>query len=100
VWSLLAWQYDGPFSLRAAPRPAPFYAIRVHDPAGVDRTLLYVPRRHAVRLWQSRVPPYRRGNPPYWRTLPAAVEGMFVRVVRGLAPRRAPSAWRLVPPVP
>jgi hypothetical protein len=100
VWSLLAWQYDGPFAVRPAPRPAPFYAIRVRDSTRLDWTIVYVPRRHAVRLWQSHVPPYRQGVGPYWRTLPASAETVFARVVAPLAPRGAPRSWRLVPRVP
>jgi hypothetical protein len=96
VWSLFAWQ-DAPFAIRAAARPAPFYGIRLHDTSGIERTIVYVPRRHAVRLWQSSVPPYAQGIGPYWRTLPAQAEVVFRRRVRGLVPRSAPHDWRLVP---
>jgi hypothetical protein len=94
VWPFLAWQYV-PFSARRAPAPAPYYSIRLHEPTGIRWVLLYVPRRHVVRFWQSRVPPYSQGIGPYWRTLPASAERVFRRVVRGLAPRAAPDNWRL-----
>jgi hypothetical protein len=96
VWPLLAWQYDGPFALLSAPRPAAFYSIRLHGPSGVDRTVIYLPGRHVVRLSQSRTPPYDRGIGPYWRTLPASADASFRRAVRGLAPLRPPPDWRHV----
>jgi hypothetical protein len=94
VWPLLSWQYV-PFSIRRTPVPAPYYSIRLHDPTGIKWVLLYVPKQHAVRFWQSRVPPYSQGIGPFWRTLPANAERVFRRVVRGLAPRVAPDDWRL-----
>ena len=92
VWPLLSWSHV-PFSSRPAPAPAPYYSIRLHDPSGIRWVLLYVPRRHAVRIWQSRVPPYSEGVGPYWRTLPASSERAFRRVVRNLIPRAAPRNW-------
>jgi hypothetical protein len=94
VWPLLSWQ-DAPFSARGAPSPAPYYSIRLHDPTGITWVLIYVPRRHAVRIWQNRVPPSSQGLGPYWRTLPASAEPVFRDAVRGLVPRRAPRNWRL-----
>jgi hypothetical protein len=96
VWPLLAWEYDGPFALLPAPRPAAFYSIRLHDPSGVEWTVLYLPGRHVVRLSQSRTPPYDRGTAAYWRTLPASADASFRRAVRGLAPLPAPAGWRRV----
>jgi hypothetical protein len=93
VWPLLSWQY-APFAERDAPAPAPFYSIRLREPTGVRWVLLYVPERHAVRIWQSRVPPYSQGIGPYWRTLPASGERALRRAAGRLAPYAAPAAWR------
>ena len=93
VAPLLAWQWV-PFRTRSAPAPAPYYSIRLHDPGGIDWEFLYVPRHHAVRFWQSRVPPYAQGIGPYWRGLPASAERVFARAVRGLRPLAAPLHWR------
>jgi hypothetical protein len=92
VWPLLSWSY-APFSSRTAPAPAPYYSIRLDDPSGIKWVILYVPTRHAVRIWQSRVPPYPEGVGPYWRTLPASADRVFRRAVGRMQPRLAPPAW-------
>ena len=94
VWPLLSWSF-APFVTRPAPAPAPFYTIRLRDRSGIRWELLYVPKRHAVRFWQSRVPPYSQGVGPYWRTVPESAEDVFRRAVGKLSPRIAPQSWRL-----
>ena len=93
VQPLISWWYT-PFSSRRAPRPAPYYSIAIRDPSGVRWSLLYVPSRRAMRIWQNRVPPYNQPIGPYWRDVPAAAVSGLGRVAAGLKPYAAPSAWR------
>jgi|tagenome__1003787_1003787.scaffolds.fasta_scaffold18574098_1 hypothetical protein len=96
VAPLLGWQSTG-FSERAAPQPAPYYTLRVSDrSAGIRWGLVYVPRRHAMRIWQNRIPPYDEGVGVYWRTLPAAAEPAFRAVLQTLRPHAAPRRWASV----
>lgn len=79
------------FAQRPAPRPAPFFRIvlRQSIPDGgepVTWTLLYVPQRGAMRIVQSRVPPYAAGVGPYWRTVPASARAALARATEGTTP--------------
>jgi len=93
----LFWSWwSEPFSQRRAPRPAPFFRLVVRQaaPAPITWTLVYAPRRNAMRISQSRVPPYSTGIGPYWRTIPASVRAGLLRVTRELTPFPAAPNWR------
>jgi hypothetical protein len=90
VQPIFSW-WSVPFASRAAPGPAPSYSIRVRDPSGVTWVLLYVPNRHAIRIWQSRVPPDSQPIGPYWRTVPMSAEPVLRRLVRRVGPHAAPA---------
>ena len=92
VWPLLSWT-STPFKPRAAPRPAAYYSIRVSDPTGIKWTLLYVPSRRMMRIWQSRVPPYSEPIGPYWRIVPRTAVPQIVRAVAHVRPYAAPKRW-------
>ena len=92
VWPLLSWTYT-PFKPRAAPRPAPYYSIRVRDPSGIKWTLLYVPSRRMMRIWQSRVPPYSESIGPYWRVVPRLAVPQIAKAVARVRPYAAPKRW-------
>jgi hypothetical protein len=93
VSSLFVWQ-SGPFTPRAAPRTAPYYSIRISGGGSDVRwVVLYVPSRHAIRVWQNRMPPYRDSVAPYWRTLSSGDEQVYRRTVRDLRPLAAPHRW-------
>jgi len=82
----VSWWSD-PFGQRA-PAVAPFFRIVVRhsEPEPVTWTLLYVPRHDAMRITQSRVPPYRTGSGPYWRQVPLAARGFLRAATRGMTP--------------
>ena len=92
VAPLLSWTYT-PFKPRAAPRPAPYYSIRVSDPSGIKWTLLYVPSRRMMRIWQSRVPPYSESIGPYWRVVPRPAVPQIAKAVARVRPYAAPKRW-------
>jgi hypothetical protein len=93
VQPLISWWYT-PFSQRGAPRPAPYYAIKLRDPSGIRWVLLYVPGRHAMRIWQNRVPPYNQAFGPYWRTVPRTAMRAIARLVSKVRPYGAKRSWR------
>lgn len=93
VQPLISWWYT-PFAPRAAPRPAPYYSIRLRDPSGIRWSLLYVPARRAIRIWQSRVPPYHQSIGPYWRTVPSSAVPAIRWLLQKLSPHAAPARWR------
>ena len=91
--------WSRPFTERPTPVPAAFFRIvlRQDAPDGhqpIKWTLLYVPQRSAMRILQSRVPPYAAGVGPYWRTVPPTARSALARATRGITPFRAPTAWR------
>jgi hypothetical protein len=92
VQPLMSWWWT-PFARRGAPAPAAYYSIRIHDPAGINWVLLYVPARRAMRIWQSRVPPYNESIGPYWRTIPRSAGRGLEAVVRPVRPFAAPRKW-------
>jgi hypothetical protein len=98
VRPFLSW-WDEPFAERRAPRPAPFFRVVLHQ-AGPDAreavtwTLVYVPSRNAMRITQSRVPPYRAGVGPYWRPIPVTARVALRRATAGARPYPASVAWR------
>ena len=93
-----AW-WDTPFTERAAPRPAPFFRLVVtqaspHVGRKITWTLLYVPARNAMRISQSRVPPYSAGMGPFWRTIPITARAGLRRATAALTPFRPSSHWQ------
>jgi hypothetical protein len=90
---VVSWWYT-PFVSRAAPAPAPYYSIRLRDRSSAKWVLVYVPRRHAISVWQRRVPPDGRPIGPYWRTVPKSADPAIRRFVRNLSPYVAPACWR------
>jgi hypothetical protein len=93
VSSLFAWGIV-PAAARSAPRPAPYYSIRIAGGGSDVRwTVLYVPSRHAIRISQNRVPPYRDTVGPYWTTLSRSDQRVFRHAVRSLRPLAAPGRW-------
>jgi hypothetical protein len=90
---LISWWYR-PFSHRSAPAPAPLYSIALRDPSGIRWSLLFVPARRAIRIWQSRVPPYNQPIGPYWRTVPGAALPAIGRLGRKITPFAAPTRRR------
>lgn len=92
-----AW-WSRPFTERSAPAPAPFYRVvlRQETPDGlkpVTWTLLYVPRRAAMRIAQNRVPPYAAGVGPYWREVPGSARAALDRATQGVTPFPASPVW-------
>lgn len=90
--------WSRPSAQRPAPRPAPFFRIVLRQgvPDGeepVTWTLLYVPQRAAMRIVQSRVPPYAAGAGPYWRTVPGTARAALQRATRNVAPFAASPSW-------
>src|SRR5919204_4324531 len=62
VYALTDAQWQ-PFTLLAAPRPAPYFLVVLYapDPLGFSWTVAYVPSRHAVKIW------LHNGAGPSWR---------------------------------
>jgi hypothetical protein len=91
LWGIYGW-WGQSFSLRGAPRPAPFYRLRLRG-GGVTMSLLYVPKRSAMRIaWRSSVP--GQGEmAPYWRTVPRDAARRIERFTRDLGPNPTPSRW-------
>ena len=94
----MSW-WSRPFAQRPAPRPAPFFRIvlRQDAPDGqvpITWTLLYVPKRDAMRIAQNRVPPYAAGVGPYWRTVPGTAVAALERATEGITPYPASPVWR------
>ncbi|MDX6439498.1 MAG: hypothetical protein QOF45_2081 [Gaiellaceae bacterium] len=91
--------WSTPFSEAPAPKPAPFFRVvaRQSAPDGlgtVTWTLLYVPQRHAMRITQSRVPPYSTGIGPYWRTIPRSARAALLRATKDIKPFLPSSSWQ------
>ena len=91
--------WDTSFTQRTSPRPAPFFRVVVRqatpDPTkSITWTLLYVPSRNALRITQSRVPPYESGIGPYWRAIPATARAGLRRATASLNPYPGSSGWR------
>jgi hypothetical protein len=91
----VSW-WNIPFTQRPAPKPAPFFRIilRQFEPDPITWTLLYVPRRKAMRITQTRVPPYQAGVGPYWRTVPAAARARLVTTTYRIKPYPPSLDWR------
>lgn len=84
-----------PFTQLRKPKPARFYRILVRqaEPEPITWSLVYVPARNAMRLTQSRVPPYATGIGPYWRTVPAPARRGLRDATRGTTPYPASAAY-------
>jgi hypothetical protein len=91
VYSLMDAQWQ-PFTLLAAPRPAPYFLVVLYapDPLGFSWTFAYVPSRHAVKIW------LHNGAGPSWRRTSPALRAPLEAAVRGLTPYRAPRSWARV----
>jgi hypothetical protein len=94
VARLLDW--TGPsFTLADVPGPAPYYRITFRDDGRAFMTLLWVPSRHRMRVFQPTVYPFAPGSThPYWRPVSAKGAAVLGQAVGGLRPFRAPSTWR------
>lgn len=95
--------WSEPFSQRRQPRAAPFFRTVVEYQAPDGRepirwTLLYVPAHDAMRVAQSRVPPYATGIGPYWRTVPESARAGLARTVAGLTPYLPSQSWQTCVP--
>jgi hypothetical protein len=98
AWAPITSWWWTPFTERPAPRSAPFFRFVARQAAPdalgpVKWTLLYVPQRHAMRITQSRVPPYSTGVGPYWRTIPLSARAALLQATDGVKPYRAPTRW-------
>lgn len=92
-----SWWFE-PFAERPAPKPAPFFRVVVRQSAPdgltpVTWTLLYAPQRNAMRIRQSRVPPYSTGIGPYWRTVPTSARPALARATAAVKPFAASRSW-------
>jgi hypothetical protein len=93
VDSFFEWWSVG-FHDLAVPAPARYYAIRWHDDTfDVDYLLLYVPSRHIMSIWQSRVPPYPQAIGPYWRSVPRYEWRPLDRILSAISPHKAQPRW-------
>ncbi len=86
-----------PFTLRAAPRAAPFYTAVITGPApaGFCWRLVFVPSRRVLRVENAGT--YRAGDPvagTYWRSVSQAYARRFTRAAAGLAPHAPAARWR------
>jgi hypothetical protein len=82
-----ALQFNEPFNLLDAPRPAPFYRIafgRSYGP-GFPQRYLYVPSRDRIRVDGAGL--------SYWRSVPRGARGALERMTHGLRPYPAPRRW-------
>jgi hypothetical protein len=95
VYELIEWTY-GMFTVADAPRPAPFYRIVLRDRGRVSWTLLYVPSKRLVRVWQPAINSLYApgGGSPYWRPVNAKGAAVLGRTLAGLKPFSAPRTWR------
>jgi hypothetical protein len=94
VAGLLDWMGSS-FSLADVPRPAPYYRIAFRDHGRAFMTLLWVPSRHRMRVFQPVVLPFAPGSQyPYWRPVSARGAAVFGQAVAGLRPFSAPRTWR------
>jgi hypothetical protein len=84
-------QRNESFNPASAPRPAPFYRIRIKATGEgyIDRTVIWVPSR---KLWydkQYTVPPL----PGFWRT--ESDHAALTRLAKSVKPFPAPTHWVL-----
>ena len=91
--------WDTPYAERKAPLAAPFFRLVVHQDAPdagrkITWTLVYAPTRNAMRITQSRVPPYPTGIGPYWRGVPSTARSGLRRATAGLDPFPASATWK------
>ena len=88
----------GGFSMREAPKPAPFFTIELTSSrlSGVDWSLVYVPSARAVRVIRAdfALPIYRRQRAePYWVTPASKTLATLARATAGLDPYRPSARW-------
>ena len=89
--------YSG-FSMREAPRPAPFFTIELTSSrlSGVDWSLVYVPSARAVRVVHAEfaLPIYRQQRAePYWVTPASKTLATLARATSGLDAYRPSPRW-------
>jgi hypothetical protein len=85
-----------PFDVRARPRPAAYYTVRIHfreDPRW-DWWFLYAPSRKAIRQNTPDGVTEPVGRSVYWRTVPSKVTEAFETLRKRLRPFAAPRRWR------
>ena len=98
VAPLLETWWSGPFTQASAPRPAPYFTLRLDSTRiAIGRWLLvWVPSKRLLRVTQIAVPPYETASVgPYWRPVPAAARAAFASGTRGLRPHPAVAGWRI-----
>ena len=90
----------GGFSTRAAPKPAPFFTIKLTHSrltgAGDDWSLVYVPSARAIRVVRAdfALPIYRQQHAnPYWVTPASKTLATLARATSGLEPYRPSARW-------
>ncbi len=93
VAGLLDWMGSS-FTLVDAPRPGPYYRITLRDRGTLFMTMLWLPSRHRIRVFQPVVPFAPDTQHPYWRPVSARGAAVLGRAVAGLRPFSAPRAWR------
>ena len=94
VYALVDWMPTA-FELVDAPAPAPYYRLSLRDDRRAYMTLLVVPSRHLVRVWQPTQYPYAPGlSTPYWRALTPRGAAVLGKVTARLRPFAAPRSWR------
>jgi hypothetical protein len=91
--------YSG-FSMRAAPKPASFFTIKLtHSQltgAGADWSLVYVPSARAIRVIRAdfALPIYRQQRQdPYWVTPASKTLATLARATSGLEPYGPSARW-------
>jgi hypothetical protein len=84
-----------PFAIRARPKPAPYFTVRIHfrEDQRWDWWFLYVPSRHAIRLNTPDGVAEPVGRSVYWRTEPSKVTQAFATLSKRLRPFPAPRRW-------
>jgi hypothetical protein len=90
----VAW-WNTSFVHRDAPDSTPYYLIRLRDDySAVTWTLLYVPAKEVMRIWQSRPGSSTAPGRPYWRSVPPSARGTIHLLVRQIVPYPTPQRWR------
>ena len=84
------------FVVRARPKPAPYYTVRIHfrEDSRWDWWFLYAPARKAIRQNTPDGVTEPVGRSVYWQTVPSKVTEAFERLSKRLRPFPAPRRWR------
>jgi hypothetical protein len=96
IATTLSQRNEGGFEPASAPRPAPFYRIKIKATGEgyISRTIIWVPSR---KLWFDKeytIPPL----PGFWRTENARTDRGLSRLTRMVRPFPPPAHWARVLP--